>query len=86
MIDGLYIYAYSSIEGDANANAKLQRKRAESVTKVLQSMQQNKITPTIETRDSWSLFEMEMEDGKYADLVKLGRDKAVKKLIVIELY
>lgn len=80
VIDGLYIYAYSSIEGDANSNAKLQRKRAESVTKVLQSMQQNKITPNIETRDSWNLFELEMEDGKYADLVKLGKEKAIKKI------
>lgn len=80
VIDGLYIYAYSSIEGDASANAKLQRKRAESVTKVLQSMQQNKINPTIETKDSWNLFEMEMEDGKYAELVKLGKEKAIKKI------
>ena len=80
IIDGLYIYAYSSIEGDASANAKLQRKRAESVTKVLQSMQQNKITPNIETRDSWNLFELEMEDGKYADLVKMGKEKAIKKI------
>ncbi|MES2761183.1 MAG: hypothetical protein V4677_03210 [Bacteroidota bacterium] len=80
MIDGLYIYAYSSIEGDAGANAKLQRKRAESVTKVLQSMQQNKITPNIETKDSWALFELEMEDGKYADLVKMGKEKAIKKI------
>ena len=80
MIDGLYIYAYSSIEGDANSNAKLQRKRAESVTNVLQGMQQNKITPNIETKDSWMLFELEMEDGKYADLVKLGKEKAIKKI------
>ena len=79
-IDGLYIYAYSSIEGNADANAKLQRKRAESVVKVLQGGQINKITPTIETKDSWSLFEMEMEDGKYSDLVKLGKDKAIKKI------
>jgi len=80
VIDGLYIYAYSSIEGDAAANAKLQRKRAESVTNVLQSMQNNKINPTIETRDSWNLFELEMEDGKYDDLVKLGKEKAIKKI------
>lgn len=80
IIDGLYIYAYSSIEGDAAANAKLQRKRAESVVKVLQSMQQNKINPNIETKDSWNLFELEMEDGKYADIVKLGKEKAVKKI------
>jgi hypothetical protein len=80
LIDGLYIYAYSSIEGDAKSNAKLQIKRAESVTAVLQGMQQNKINPLIETRDSWGLFELEMEDGKYSDLVKLGKEKAVKKI------
>ncbi len=80
VIDGLYIYAYSSIEGNADANAKLQRKRAESVTNVLQSMQNNKINPNIETKDSWNLFELEMEDGKYADIVKLGKEKAIKKI------
>ncbi len=79
-IDGLFIYAYSSIEGDASANAKLQRKRAESVVKVLQGMQKNKLTPKIETKDSWGLFEMEQEGGKYDDLVKLGKDKAIKKI------
>lgn len=80
IIDGLYIYAFSSIEGDATANAKLQRKRAESVTNVLQSMQNNKITPNIETKDSWNLFELEMEDGKYDELVKMGKEKAIKKI------
>jgi outer membrane protein OmpA-like peptidoglycan-associated protein/uncharacterized protein YkwD len=80
VIDGLYIYAYSSIEGNADANAKLQHKRAESVTKVLQSMQNNKINPNIETKDSWNLFELEMEDGKYADVVKLGKEKAIQKI------
>jgi hypothetical protein len=80
IIDGLYIYAYSSIEGDSAANAKLQRKRAESVTNVLQSMQQNKIKPTVETRDSWGLFMLENEDGKYANLVSMGKNKAIKTI------
>lgn len=80
VVDGLFIYAYSSIEGDASANAKLQKKRAESIVKVLQSMQNNKINPTIEAKDSWALFELEQEDGKYADIVKLGKDKAIKKI------
>lgn len=80
IIDGLYIYAYSSIEGDSVANAKLQRKRAESVTGVLQSMQQNKIKPTIETKDSWGLFMLENEDGKYANLVNMGKRKAIQTI------
>jgi len=79
-IDGLYIYAYSSIEGDSVANAKLQRKRAESVTKVLQQMQQSKITPNIITNDSWQLFQLEMEDGKFDYLTKMTKQEAVAKI------
>lgn len=80
IIDGLYIYAYASIEGDSITNAKLQRKRAESVVKILQGFQKNKINPSIQTKDSWDLFMLENEDGKYADLVSLGKKKAIAKI------
>lgn len=80
IIDGLFIYAYSSIEGDSVANTKLQRKRAESVTKVLQGMQTSKITPTIITNDSWNLFQLEMEDGKYDYLTKMSKKEAIKTI------
>ncbi len=80
MIDGLYIYAYSSIEGDSVANAKLQRKRGESVVKVLQSMQKTKITPKIVTNDSWSLFQLSMEDGKYDHLSKMTKHEAINTI------
>jgi len=79
-IDGLYLYAYSSIEGDSVNNAKLQRKRAESVTKVLEQMQHNKISPIIVTNDSWVLFQLEMEDGKYDYLTKLSKHEAIDKI------
>lgn len=80
VIDGLYIYAYSSIEGDSAANAQLQKKRGESIMTVLQGMQNNKITPTIHAKDSWGLFLLENEDGKYADIVKLGKYKAIERI------
>ena len=80
IIDGLYIYAYASIEGDSLANSKLQRKRAESVVTALQGMQNNKINPTIQTKDSWGLFLLENEDGKYADIVNLGKNKAIERI------
>ena len=80
IIDGLYIYAYSSIEGDSVANAKLQRKRAESVVQVLQGMQQTQIAPTIITNDSWDLFRLEMEDGKYDHLTKMSKREAIKAI------
>lgn len=80
IIDGLYIYAYASIEGDSAANSKLQRKRAESVVTSLQGMQNNKISPTIQTKDSWGLFLLENEDTKYADIVNLGKSKAIERI------
>lgn len=80
IVDGLYIYAYSSIEGDSAANLKLQQKRAESVVQVLQERQTNKINPTILYRDSWGLFLLENEDGKYAPIVNLGKQKAIEKI------
>lgn len=80
IIDGLYIYAYSSIEGDSAANYKLQQKRAESVVNVLQGFQNSKIKPTILTRDSWGLFLLENEDGKYGDIVNLGKYKAIDRI------
>ncbi len=80
IIEGLYIYAYSSIEGDSVTNAKLQIKRAESVAKVLQDKQSVKVKPVIITNDSWNLFMLENEDGPYASLVAMGKKKAIQKI------
>jgi hypothetical protein len=80
IIEGLYIYAYSSIEGDSVANSKLQRKRAESVAKVLLGRQALKIQPNIETRDSWDLFMLENDDGPNAALTTMGKKAAIKKI------
>lgn len=80
IIEGLYIYAYSSIEGDSVTNAKLQIKRAENVAKVLQNKQNVKVTPVIITNDSWGLFMLENEDGPYAYLVEMGKKKAIQKI------
>jgi uncharacterized protein YkwD len=80
IIEGLYIYAYSSIEGDSVTNAKLQIKRAESVAKVLQEKQSVKVKPVIITNDSWNLFMLENEDGPYASLVAMGKKKAIQKI------
>ncbi|MCX7729281.1 MAG: hypothetical protein N2203_07415, partial [Bacteroidia bacterium] len=79
-IEGLYIYAYSSIEGDSVTNAKLQIKRAESVAQVLQNNQSVKVKPVIITNDSWNLFVLENEDGPYAQLVQMGKKKAIQKI------
>lgn len=81
IIEGLYIYAYSSIEGDATSNAKLQQKRAESIINTFQGMQKERqINTNIKTSDSWDLFMLENDEGKYADLATMKKDDAIRKI------
>lgn len=79
-IEGLYITAYSSIEGNAAANATLQKKRAESIIKALSKMQKAGVVTDVKTSDSWSLFQMETEDGKYDFLAKMTKEKAIQEI------
>ncbi|MBL7883817.1 MAG: hypothetical protein JNL69_07090, partial [Bacteroidia bacterium] len=79
-IEGLYITAYSSIEGDANANAKLQKKRAESIIKAMSKYQKTGVVTNLKTSDSWNLFQMEVEDGKYDYLAKMPKQKAINEI------
>jgi uncharacterized protein YkwD len=79
-IEGLYITAYSSIEGDANSNEKLQKKRAESIIKALSKMQKAGVVTQVKTSDSWNLFQMEMEGGKFDDLTKMTKEKAIHEI------
>ena len=43
-------------------------------------MQHTKISPIIVTNDSWGLFQLEMEDGKYDYLTKLSKHEAINKI------
>ena len=79
-IEGLYITAYSSIEGNAAANATLQKKRAESIIKALSKMQKAGVVTDVKTSDSWNLFQMETEDGKYDFLAKMPKEKAIQEI------
>jgi hypothetical protein len=80
LIEGLYITAYSSIEGDAASNATLQKKRAQSIIKALSKMQKSGVVTDVKTSDSWSLFQMETEDGKYDYLAKMPKEKAIQEI------
>lgn len=80
LIEGLYITAYSSIEGDAKSNEKLQKKRAESIIKALSKMQKEGVVTNVKTADSWNLFQMEAEDGKYDYLTKMTKEKAIAEI------
>jgi hypothetical protein len=80
LIDGLYITAYSSIEGDARANEKLQKKRAESIVKALAKMQKSGVVTEVKTSDSWSLFQLEAEGSKFDNLTKMSKEEAIQTI------
>jgi len=80
IIGGLYITAYSSIEGDAEANVKLQKKRSESIITALAKLQKEGVVTTIKTDDSWSLFQLSMEGGKYDTLTKMTKEQAIHEI------
>ena len=80
-IDGLYIYAYSSIEGDSVTNANLQRKRGEGIVNAFKEIQPNtKINTNIITNDSWGLFILQMEEGPYDYLTKMTKREAIRTI------
>lgn len=79
-IEGLYITAYSSIEGDAETNARLQKQRAESIISALSRLHKSGLATKVKTNDSWQLFQMELEDGKYDYLTKMSKQQAIKTI------
>lgn len=80
IITGLYITAYSSIEGDAASNIKLQKKRSESIIQALSKLQKQDVATTIKTSDSWELFKTSMAGTQYDTLAKMTKEDAIKEI------
>ncbi|MFY9311508.1 MAG: hypothetical protein WAQ28_20860 [Bacteroidia bacterium] len=80
IITGLYITAYSSIEGDAAANVKLQKKRSESIIQAMSKLQKQGAVTTIKTSDSWELFKKSMAGTPYDTLAKMTKENAIKEI------
>lgn len=80
IISGLYITAYSSIEGDEETNVKLQKKRSESIIKALGKMKKSNAITDVKTSDSWELFKMTLEDTEFKNLTKMNKDAAIKEI------
>jgi hypothetical protein len=80
IINGLYITAYSSIEGNQETNEKLQRKRSENIIKALGKMQKSNAITNVKTSDSWELFKMTMEDTEFKNLTKMSKEEAINEI------
>jgi uncharacterized protein YkwD len=79
-INGLFITAYSSIEGNEETNAKLQKKRSESVIRALGKMQKSNVITNVQTSDSWELFKTMLAGTEFKNLTKMNKEDAIKEI------
>ena len=76
VIDNLKITAYSSIEGNAQTNKTLQKKRAASIVESLNSRQQSEMKTTIETKENWDEFKSDVSSTSNSDLASMNIEQA----------
>jgi hypothetical protein len=85
IITAVSIWAFASVEGSAEHNLTLQRKRAESIVKVLQSYQMKGIKQEIITAENWVEFYKDIEKTKYASFqsqTKVQVKEALQKEVI----
>ena len=80
-IKKINIKAYSSIEGSLERNLKLQKQRASSIAKSLQSFQKPDIVTEISSSENWVEFLNDITNTKFKNLKKLDK-KTIKKKVV----
>ncbi len=79
IVDEITIKAYSSIEGNVQANKKLQQKRAQSIVDALKERQNGKeINTKIFTADNWDDFKNDVAGTEYSNLANMSLAEAQK--------
>lgn len=58
------ITAFASVEGQDSTNLRLQKERAGLLLKLLQKVNADSITPTIETAENWDLFFKQLQSDR----------------------
>ena len=80
-IKKINIRAYSSIEGSLKRNLELQKKRASSIAKSLQSFQTPNIVTEVFSSENWVEFMNDISGTNYENLKSLSKDQIKRKLV-----
>lgn len=80
VIDSITITANSSMEGDSNLNAGLQKKRAESILDALEKTQIKKFVRSVQTSDSWEMFKEQIKGTEWNDMANTTKAEVKKNL------
>tara|TARA_B110000116_G_scaffold141721_1_gene122837 strand:+ start:298 stop:2205 length:1908 start_codon:yes stop_codon:yes gene_type:complete len=80
-IKKIRIKSYSSIEGSLERNLELQKQRANSMAKSLQSFQKPAIITEISSAENWVEFLNDVKKSKYKNLKKLSKKEIKQKVV-----
>ena len=80
IVKSISIRAYASIEGSKKYNLKLQKGRAESIVKALQTFQNESISQEITTSENWMEFYEAINGTKY-NYLTVKTKQEIKKLL-----
>lgn len=79
--DTIEIKAFSSVEGKADLNHVLQKKRADNLAAVICSAQKNKVHRIISSEENWTLFRKQIEKNRELELFKSKPDDQIKQAL-----
>lgn len=79
-ITKINLTAYASVEGDSLYNLNLQKKRAESIVKAFQSVQDGNIRTKITTFENWQAFKKDIKNTNHSNLLLLSKAEIKKEL------
>lgn len=84
-IKSIIIHSYSSIEGTEEKNLDIQKKRANSIVKALQSYQKPDIITQIFVNENWSEFFEDIQGTSFKFLENLSKSEIKEKLKDIKI-
>ncbi|MEO8734377.1 MAG: hypothetical protein ABI373_08600, partial [Flavobacteriales bacterium] len=79
-ITAIDIHAYSSVEGTEAHNIELQKQRAASILRAMQSYQSPGIATTVEANENWVEFLNDIGSSPYPDLAALSKEDVKARL------
>jgi len=79
-ITAIDIHAYSSVEGTEAHNIELQKQRAASILRAMQSYQSPGIATTVEANENWVEFLNDVGGSSYPDLAALSKEDVKTRL------
>lgn len=86
IINEVTVKAYSSVEGNAEKNAMLQKKRAESIINVLKSRQKEDLKTEVITEDNLVEFKRDIAGTKWENMMEMNLEEIQEHIRIKKLH